>query len=206
MKFLKMAGLAAVAAAGLMAVLGAGTASATVLCKNNLNTEHCSEPYPAGTKGVASMEGSGTMETLEGKVLNTCSGSTVEETLQNTGSATTTVTDKSEGKGIAWTGCTTPVSVLSGGEGELHWISGTDNGTVTAKGFEVTMNLSGVSCVYGLGSTMKDWGEVIGGAPGFMQVNVVVSKVGGGFLCPKEARLTGKYINTEPKAGYVAAG
>lgn len=206
MKFPKMLGLAAVAAAALMAVLGAGTASATVLCKNNLNTEHCSEPYPVGTKGVFSMEGSGIMETLEGKVLNTCTGSTVEETLQNAGSATTTVTLKSEGKGISWTGCTSTVSVLAGGEGELHWIPGTDNGTVTAKGFEVTMSLSGASCVYGLGSTMKDWGEIVGGAPGFMQINAVVSKVGGGFLCPKEARLTGKYINTEPKAGYVAAG
>jgi hypothetical protein len=51
MKHLKMLGLAALAAAALTALIGAGTASATVLCKNNLNTTTCSEKYPAGTKG-----------------------------------------------------------------------------------------------------------------------------------------------------------
>jgi hypothetical protein len=206
MKYLKMLGLAAVAATALMAFVGAGTASATVLCKNNLNTESCSEKYTVGTRGLGSMVGSGLMESLSGEVLNTCTGSTVEETQQTEGSATTTVTGKSEGKGITWTGCTHAVTVLSGGEGELHWIPGTDNGTVTAKGFEVTTTLFGASCVYGLGSTMKDWGEVVGGAPGFMQINSVVPKISGGFLCPNETRLTAKYINTEPAAGYVAKG
>lgn len=206
MRYLKMLGLTALAAAALMAFVGAGTASATVLCKNNLNTKECSEKYPVGTKGVGSMVGSGVMETLSGETLITCSGSTVEETLQNEGSATTTVTGESTGKGITWTGCSTTVTVLSGGAGELHWISGTDNGTVTAKGFEVTTSLFGTSCIYGLGSTMKDWGQVVGGSPGYMEINAVVPKISGGFLCPAETRLTAKYVNTQPEAGYVAAG
>jgi len=206
MKFLKILGLVAVAAAGLAALLGANSASATVLCKNNLNTEHCSERYPVGTVGVASLTGSGVMETVSGTVINTCTGSTAKETLQNEGSATTTVAGKVAASALSWSGCTTPVVVLAGGEAELHWIAGTDNGTITAKGFEVTTTLSGVSCTYGLGSTMKDWGVVVGGAPGNLEVNSIVSKVAGNFLCPAEARLTGKYVNTEPKAGYVAAG
>lgn len=206
MKLLKALGLAAIAAAALMAFAGTGTASATVLCKNNLNTEACSEKYPVGTVGVASLTGSGVMETLSGTVLNTCTSSTAKETLQNEGSATTTVTGKVAASAISWSGCTTPVTVLAGGEAELHWISGTDNGTLTAKGFEVTMSLSGVSCVYGLGTTMKDWGVIVGGAPGSLEVNSIVKKVSGSFLCPAEVRLTGKYINTEPAAGYVAAG
>jgi hypothetical protein len=207
MRYLKIMGLAAIAATALMAFLGAGTASATVLCKTQI-TEGCAASgwaYPVGTKGVASLVGSGLMETLSGEVLITCGSSKAEETLQTAGSATTTITGKSEGKGITWGECTNTVDVLSGGEGELHWISGTDNGTVTAKGFEVTTAILGVSCVYGLGSTMKDWGEVVGGAPGFMNINAVVPKVSGSFLCPKETRLTAKYINTEPAAGYVAA-
>src|SRR5690242_744555 len=89
MKHLAKLGLAAVAAAALMAFLGAGTASATVLCKNNLNTETCSEKYPVGTVGVASLTGSGVMETLSGTVVNTCTSSTAKETLQNEGSSTT---------------------------------------------------------------------------------------------------------------------
>lgn len=206
MKHLKTLGLALIAAATLTAVAGAGTASATVLCKNNLNTEKCSEKYPVGTVGVASLTGSGVMETPGGTLINTCTSSTVKETLQNEGSATTTVAGKVAASAISWSGCTTPVTVLAGGEAELHWISGTDNGTLTAKGFEVTMSLSGVSCTYGLGSTMKDWGVIVGGAPGNLEVNSIVKKVAGSFACPTEARLTGKYINTEPAAGYVAAG
>ncbi|MGN6276423.1 MAG: hypothetical protein ACTHNP_10940 [Solirubrobacterales bacterium] len=206
MKHLKTLGLALVAAAALTAIAGAGTASATVLCKNNLNTETCSEKYPVGTVGVASLTGTGVMETLAGTVINTCTSSTAKETLQNEGSATTTVAGKVAAAALSWSGCTSPVNVLAGGEAELHWISGTDNGTITAKGFEVTTTLSGVSCTYGLGSTMKDWGVVVGGAPGSLEVNSVVKKVAGSFACPAEARLTGKYVNTEPKAAYVAAG
>jgi hypothetical protein len=206
MKHLQTLGLTVVAAAMLIAFTGTGTASATVLCKNNLNTETCSEKYPVGSVGVASLTGSGIMETPSGTVINTCTSSTAKETLQNEGSATTTVTGKVAASALSWSGCTTPVTVLAGGEAELHWISGTDNGTITAKGFEVTMSLSGVSCVYGLGSTMKDWGVIVGGAPGNLEVNSIVKKVSGNFLCPAEARLTGKYVNTEPAAGYVAAG
>jgi hypothetical protein len=207
MRYLKIMGLAAIAATALMAFLGAGTASATVLCKTQM-TEGCAASgwaYPVGTKGVASMVGSGIMETLSGETVITCGGSKAEETLQNEGGAAATVTGESNGKGITWSECTTTVDVLSGGSGELHWIPGTDNGTVTAKGFEVTTSIFGTSCVYGLGSTMKDWGEVVGGAPGFMQINAVVPKISGSFLCPNETRLTAKYINTEPAAGYVAA-
>lgn len=208
MKYLKMLGLAAIAAAALTALVGAGTASATVLCKNNLNTEKCSEPYPVGTKGTASLAAgnSAIIEDLSGNILNTCTGSTATETLQNAGSATTTVVGKVAASGITWSGCTFPTKTISGGEAELHWISGTDNGTLTAKGFEVTINTAIFgSCVYGLGSTMKDWGTIVGGAPGSFTANAIVTKISGSF-CPNEARVTAKYINTEPKAGYVTAG
>jgi len=211
MKYLKMLGLTVVAAVALTALVGAGAASATVLCKNNLNTEKCSEPYPVGTKGTASLA-SGSSAIIEevgpeGETLDTCKGSTATETLQNAGSATTTVTGKVAASGITWSNCTFSTTTISGGEAELHWIAGTDNGTLTAKGFEVTINtIFFGSCVYGLGSTMKDWGTIVGGAPGSFTANAIVSKISGGVTCPTEARVTGKYINTEPKAGYVAAG
>jgi hypothetical protein len=38
MRYLKIGGTAALAALALMALVGAGTASATVLCKNNTTT------------------------------------------------------------------------------------------------------------------------------------------------------------------------
>jgi hypothetical protein len=54
MKYLKMLGLAAVAAAALMAFAGAGTASADELCTENENLENM---CPAG-KLITSVEGS----------------------------------------------------------------------------------------------------------------------------------------------------
>jgi hypothetical protein len=203
MKHLKMLGLAVMAAAALMALIGAASASATVICKNNLNTEKCSEPYPVGTKGTASLQGSAVMETLGGETLVTCTGSTVSSTLENAGSATTTV--KSSLSSISFTGCSTTVSVISPGSAELHHIPGTDNGTLTTQNTKVTTLIFGVSCTYGTGAS-RDVGTTVGGNPGSMTLNTTFPKVEGGFVCPSEVRFTGKYVATSPTNAWVAAG
>jgi hypothetical protein len=203
MNHLKMLGLAAVTAAALMAVLGAGTASATVICKNNLNTEKCSEPYPVGTKGTASLQGSGLIESLEGTVLNTCTGSVVSSTLENAGSATTTV--KSGLSSITFTGCSSTVDTIKPGSAELHHIAGTDNGTLTTLGTEVTTQIFGASCTYGTGASL-DVGTTVGGNPGSMTLNTIFPRVAGGFICPEKVRFTGKYVATSPTNAWVAAG
>jgi hypothetical protein len=204
MKHLKTLGLAAIAAAALMAFLGAGTASATVICKNNLNTEKCSEPYPVGTEGTASLVESAKLTDTSGNVLDTCTGSTIKSTLKEAGSATTTV--KSGVSTMTFTGCTFPTTVINGGSAELHWISGTDNGTLTTFNTEVTINtgLFG-SCIYGPGNG-ADVGTTVGGNPGSMTLNVVVTRFGGNFACPATAKFTGKYVATSPTNAWVAAG
>lgn len=205
MKHLKVLGLAAIAAVALMAFLGADMASATVLCKNNLNTEACSEPYKAGEKGKASLASGATalFESTAGTTEDTCTGSNVESTLENAGSSTTTV--KSGISTLTLSGCTSVTKVLAGGFAELHWISGTDNGTLTTIGTEVTFLISGLSCIYGA-STGVDVGTTLGGNPGSLTINAVFPKVGGGFLCPSDGIFQGKYVPTEPTAGWVAAG
>ncbi|HET7455150.1 MAG TPA: hypothetical protein VFJ76_06485 [Solirubrobacterales bacterium] len=206
MKHLKMIGLAAVAAAALMAFLGAGTASATVICKNNLNTNACSEPYPVGTKGKASLAAgsSALLETTAGEALVTCTGSVIESSLKNAGSATTTV--ESNVSTMSFTGCTREVKVIKGGYAILHHIAGTDNGTLTTVETEVTVNgIFGTSCTYGAGTGM-DVGITVGGNPGSMSLNVVFPRTAGSFLCPADARFTGKYTATEPTNAWVAAG
>src|SRR5690349_740845 len=202
MKYLKMLGVAAVAAAALMAFLGAGSASATVICKNNLNTEKSSEPYPEGTKGKASAVSSIQAATTEGTVLSTCTGSVVESTLENAGSATTTV--KSGVSSITWSGCTVTTDTINGGFAELHHIAGTDNGTLTTFNTEVTINtgLFG-SCVFTSGNG-TDVGTTVGGNPGSLTLNTVFTRKSG--LCPTSLRVTGKYAATEPKNAWVAAG
>lgn len=205
MKSLKMLGLAVVAAAALMAIVGASTASATVICKNNLNTTACSEKYPVGTKGTASLAAGTTavLETTAGEALVTCTGSTISSTLENAGSAATTV--KSGVSTMNFTGCNLTVDVLNGGSAELHHITGTDNGTLTTFNTEVTVMIFGVTCTYGSGTGL-DVGITVGGNPGSMMLSTAFPRIAGGFLCPADARFTGKYEATSPTNAWVAAG
>lgn len=206
MKFLKMLGLAAVAAAALMAFAGAGPASATVVCKTQPTAGVCPSEwdYPVGTKGKASLAAgtSAALQTTAGEVLVTCTASTVEGTSENTGGATSTV--KSTLTALTWSGCSSTVKTLNPGTGELHWIAGTNNGTLTTFNTLVTVNIFGVSCSYGTGAAGTDMGTTIGGNPGHLAVNTAINKQEGGFLCPATARFSAEYVATEPTAAWVA--
>jgi hypothetical protein len=204
MKFLKIIGLAGMVAAAVMAV-AAATSSATVFCKNNASTTTCSEPYKIGTVGVASNEGSLLLE-AGGTVYDTCTSVKVEKEQTEETGATTTVVGTVAASDIKLSGCTVTTDVLEGGKGEVHWISGTDNGTGTANGGAVTTLISGVSCTYGLGSEMKDWGVLTGGKPASMSVSNSAVRISGSFLCPTSVQATGKLVLTSPEAGYVTSG
>jgi hypothetical protein len=205
MNYLKLLGLAAMAATALMAFAGAGTASATVICKTEPTAGVCPAgwDYPAGTVGKASLKPGTTviLESTAGTIEDTCTKSTVEGTSENTGSATTTV--KSTLTGLTFGNCTNTTDTISPGSGELHWISGTNNGTLTTVGTEVTMNLAGVSCTYGTG-VGTDMGTTVGGNPGSLAARAVVNKVAGSFLCPSDTMFTAEYVATEPTAAWVA--
>jgi hypothetical protein len=124
----------------------------------------------------------------------------------NTGSATTTPIYDVEKANMTWgavgNGCSNTTDSIAGGELEPHWIAGTDNGTVTARGFEWTTVLAGVSCIFGFGSGTSI-GDLTGGAPAILHVNVIMIKTAGSFLCPSTARLTGTYTITNHTAVYV---
>ncbi|HEV2858724.1 MAG TPA: hypothetical protein VGW80_10015 [Solirubrobacterales bacterium] len=208
MKYAKMLGLALVAAAALMAFVGAGTASATKLCKNNLNTTTCSESYGTGTVIDATLAGekpSAILETTGGTVLDTCTSSTVKGKTATAGSSTETV--KGPIEELTWGGCTKETKTLTTGELEIHHIAGTDNGTLTAKDTQVTVNglFENESCVYGAG-TGTDLGVVTGGATATITINALVKRVTGGFSCPAETRWTASYTVTAPKPLYVSVG
>lgn len=200
MKHLKMLGLASIAAVALTAFVGSGTASATVICKTEPVAHVCPEgwDYPAGTEGLASLKGTGTIETLGGAVLDTCSAGTIRGTSGNTGSATETV----KGTGTALTfgspesPCTKTTDTLNIGAGEVHWIPGTNNGTLTASNVEVTVNTIFGTCVYGTGASL-DLGTAIGGTE-TLTINTIVPKIGGNATCPAETRITGTGVATLP--------
>jgi hypothetical protein len=148
MKYLKMLGLAAVAAMGLMAFLGAGTASATLLCETNVTTG-CTSAWDvaSGSTLLFTAEGSTTLTDAFGNLVDTCTGSTVEGK-SSTGGGSTTETVSGGITKLEFTGCTKTTTVVETHPGtsepfgklEVHSVAGTKNGTVTSTGSTVIIH------------------------------------------------------------------
>jgi hypothetical protein len=206
MKYFKMLSLAMAAAVALMALGGAGTASATVICKTN--TIPCSEKYPAGTEYKASLSTGTSMKltTTEGFTLNTCTASTLTGKTENVGSGTETVHGPIPAFGLTFTNCSAgTITVIEGGDTETHAISGTSNGTYTARKFRVTLNTFLGPCNYTAGAATHI-GVVTGGAPATVDVNAVVTRVSPDpdtGTCPSSARWQATYTVTSPSPLYV---
>lgn len=204
MKHLKALGLVAAATMALMAFIGIGSASATVLCKTSI-TQGCAASgwdYPTGTTIDASLEGTAIHELHESTMmLDTCSGSTFKGSTSNTGNSSETVLVPLAA--WTWSGCTRTTNTLKAGKLEIHWIAGTDNGTLTAFETEITTNTIFGSCVYGFGNG-HDIGILTGGNPATIDINTTVTKITGNFACPEVTTLTAAYPVTEPSPLYVA--
>ncbi|MFL5898193.1 MAG: hypothetical protein ACJ76D_06970 [Solirubrobacterales bacterium] len=141
MKYLKMLGLAAIAAAGLMAFLGAGTASATVLCETNVTT-NCGAGWDVAVGKTIDFSAEETVKLTGpfGITIASCTTSTVEGEVTNTGGATATTVGSI--KKLTFEGCNRPVTTNAATLGtlEIHNSSGTDNGTVTSNDTTVTIH------------------------------------------------------------------
>lgn len=192
MKHLKILGMAVVAAAALMAFVGASTASADVLCTTN-TTEACATGWRV-TKLQASLT-SGTkaiLETTGGETLVTCTESTVEgadtegsETHEPGGAITA----------LTWGGCSSTTDTITKGKLSVETVDlGGGKFTHRVKGFEVvvTTNIAGISCSYGTGTGITI-GDLTVGSPAEIDANAEPTKVAGGFLCPSATKWTATY-------------
>jgi hypothetical protein len=198
MKHAKMLGLAVLAALALTALLGTGSASALVLCKENAIPCPEGQDYPAGTVIHATLE-TGTTSVFRDtskNVLGTCTSSTIEGPTANTGTKEVAV----EGKITSFTfgNCSTMTAVTEFGQFAIHYIGPETRGTLTFKGTKVTVKAFGVSCVYGAGAAV-DIGTLKGGDPATLEVQAVVPKQEGSFLCPTHAVWEAKYELTLPE-------
>jgi len=150
MKYLKILGLAAVAAMALTAFLGAGSASAQTLYK--YTTPSANDAIANETELISTLE-TGTSALLQdtlGGVNDTCTGSEVKGKI-----ATNTTTDAGGAiSALTFTGCSHTTTVLAKGELEIKNIAGTTNGTVVSKGARVTVKstIFGLSCVANTGA------------------------------------------------------
>ena len=193
MKYVKMLGLAAVAAMALMAFVGAGSASATVLCK--VTATPCGAANHVSGTNLTFHSTHVELRSTGGVFQSTCKKSTVSGP-STTGGSASTVTGTVAKADLTWGECSEPVETIEGGSLEVHHIAKTDNGTVTASGFKVKVTI-GVTCYYSAGAA-TDLGTVTGGASPTLHINAVVNEVTPSFFCPDDAVWTGSYVSTTP--------
>ena len=206
MKYLKMLGLAVVAAAALMAFVGAGTASAKegVLCSTTTNP--CTSKWALKTVLDFSLK-SGTSALLVNaeeptEVLDTCKGGTVKGELTANPDATGTATGKNTE--IKWETCTWTTTTIAPGALKVERIAGTSNGTVYADAeTQVTINIPIFgSCVYGVkaGAHLGKITEGTAATPSEFKAESAPSErlSGSSFACPPKSLWTASYVLTTP--------
>lgn len=206
MKYIKILSLAAISTLTVVAFMGAGTASATVLCKTTpsvVGLTICPKgwDYEKGTEITASLAPKTTIKftTTTGTLLSECKGAAIEGVTMNTGSATETVNVEVTNEGLRWFECSTITETVLGGKFIIHHISESDEvGTLTDEGFGVTLNVAGATCTYGAGAG-ADVGKLTGGENPKIDISVVWAKTAGSFLCQADVRWSAEYIVETPK-------
>lgn len=205
MKHLKMLGLAVVAAAALMAVIGAGTASATELCSTA--TTPCSgTKYGVGTT-IRATSTNATLKTFVGTVACTHS-EIVGEVTGAGGSGTTAVTGKTQV--LEFSGCTlgeTTCTITQEAVGNSSVTGGSASATatfnynVTSKTGSKVVCGSLINCVYSTSSAVLKGQNTTSGTPTIKAENISLAREGG--ICPSESIWNATYTVVEPDPLYV---
>ena len=194
MRYMKILGLAAIAAMALAAFLGAGTASAS--CLKRFGHSTC---LPVGESISASLEAgnSAVLEDAFGITGTTCSESSVAGTLSR-------VTPAGSPTGIisvlSFTGCPHTVHVISKGQLEIRNIAGTTNGTVFSENAEVQVfsTILGMSCIAKTGVS-TDIGKLTGAtATSSMATIDIEGTIPLSGCSAASAKWTAKYWVTSP--------
>ena len=190
MKYVKMLGLAALAAA-LMAFVVAGTASATTL------TGAGGATLGTGTSIVAENEGTVTLHPPIGDI--ECKKSSVSGKTTNAGGAGVEV--KGSIEALSFTECNATVTVLAKGELAVKG-TGSTNGSLSSTGTEVTVEFAGFHCIFktngtGLGTVT---GSTTTGGNATLDISATIPRTGGrsGAFCGSTAQWTGAYKVTSP--------
>jgi len=199
MKYLKMFGLAALAAA-LMAFFAVGTASATVLEKE------AGKPLPAGTLITAESEGKTELHPPFGSI--NCTKSHVGGKTLNEGGAGVDVEGTVEALSFSECNATVTPLKVNGDYGNLRIASnGNGNGTLYGTNQEVTVVYLGLHCIFKTNNTKL--GTVTGSTSATtdatLDIEATIPRTSGssGAFCGSEAQWTGSYKVTTPTPLYV---
>ncbi len=193
MKYVKILGLLAVAAAAMMAF--AGTASAT------------SVTSPSGTVYTSTIKASsenGHVKLVGPLNINIQCASSVEGTVGTHGSGVTAAGNISA---LTFTNCTNGYSatVINNNFGslEIH-ATGSGNGTLTSKNTEVTVTTPlGFNCIYKTAAAGTDIGTLTGssttGATATLDINAAsIPRTGHSAFCGGSGEWNGNYVVTTP--------
>jgi hypothetical protein len=211
MKYAKMLGLAALAALAVMAVVGAGTASAKVCSTTGTGTACAGSHGKVETGNIEASLNAGTATLVSGFVTVNCSESTAAGALAGGGSspATGTLTSLTFSKcetsgGSACTAGTNasganawPVTITTGAA---------PNGTMTVGKVTGEFTCLGTTCKY-TAEPAGSKGEIVvkGGEPALIEAKAVAltKETGSGFLCSGTATWSGTYKITTPASGFL---
>lgn len=201
MKYLKMAGLVVAAALVLVALAGPGSASATVLCKEDKSP--CGSDFPAGTEVKGQLPAGVTnLWRKSGKVIDTCSAATLVGFTSNTGGLSSAVFLPL--KTLTWSACSIKREVIQPGTLEISY-TGASETVGTLKWKEVQFKESG--CTYGLGSTPVHVGRMKKSAtaltPATFEIDMTFGPISG-FPCAESVELESFYSLTAPLPLYVS--
>ena len=193
MQYLKFTGLAAIAAAALMAF--AGSASATTL------TGAGGATLGTGTAIAAENERTLTLDAAIGTI--TCTESHMAAKTTNGGGAGVNVTANVES--LSFSGCNATVTVLVNGTLSIEGI-GSNNGILNGTGNEVTVELevkpNRFHCIFKTNAT--NLGTVTGSSTtkstATLDISATIPRTGGssGAFCGTTAQWTGSYAITSP--------
>ncbi|HKF83591.1 MAG TPA: hypothetical protein VKB23_11585 [Solirubrobacterales bacterium] len=207
MKYVKMLGLLALAATALFAF--AASASATTLTS------------PKGTQYTGTLhavtEGHAILHDTSGLGITIQCNGTVHGTVTAGGAGITPEFHFTQppNTGLNWSNCTDNwhVTTLKTGTLQIHNIAGSENGTVTSLGAEVTTKQSttGLHCIYSTAAAGTDVGTLtsstVTGGESTLDIAATITRTGGssGFFCGSAGTWTGNYKVTTPATGYVDA-
>jgi hypothetical protein len=186
MKYIKMLGLLAVAAAALMAF--AGSASATTVTS------------PTGTLYTGPIEATAGATQLTGAWATVeCKHSVVKGKITKHG---TTVTAEGPVESLDFTECNYPTTVIKPGSLVAHWTKGYD-GTLTSVGAEILVHTNIGTCRFNTG-TGVDIGTLTGGTPAKLDINSSsIPVTEGNFFCGNSGIWHGSYTVTTPHSLYL---
>jgi hypothetical protein len=196
---LKSCTLTALAAAALLILVSADTASAeTTLCKTTESPCAAGNSYGLGTELNSSLAtGTESVFTASGGFPQVkCSQSEIRTKIEQT------TTPSGNNSTLWFGGCNNTVTVWLNGWSTIHHDAG-HNGNVTFAGYELEIVASGLHCLYS--GPVNSGMTLTGGSPATISVTAsLVLK--SGIFCPSSITWHAAYTVASPKPLYVSTG